>query len=89
MFHLFFVLDLLQCSCFRIRDRTSISSVIGEDLNAYSIFDEEEISNEEDSSIYDSEEDNILQYAQSNAPLNYQEMPPSVLQSKTQIFKII
>ncbi|CAF0713096.1 unnamed protein product [Brachionus calyciflorus] len=72
--------NLLQCSCFRIRDRTSISSVIGEDLHAYSIFDEEEVSEENSSSLYDSDEDNILQYAQTNQPINYGEMPTSVSQ---------
>lgn len=32
---------------------------------------------------YDSEEDQIIQYADSNAPLNYKEMPTSVCDSKS------
>jgi hypothetical protein len=70
---------LLECSCHRlIREKTSISSVFGEDLHTYSIY-EDEIDN--DSNIYESDEDNIIQYAQSNEPLNYQEMPTSVCES--------
>lgn len=70
---------MLQCSCYKLREKNSISSVFGEELNVYSIFDENEI---EEDSMYDSEEDNITQYAQSNPPLNYQEMPTSVCESK-------
>ncbi len=56
----------------------SISSVIGEDLNELSMFDSEF----EDEANYDSEEDKIIQYANSNEPLNYEEMPTSVCASK-------
>lgn len=55
-------------------------------MHAYSIFDEEAL-NDDQNSIYDSEEDDILQFAQSNQPLNYQEMPPSVLQSNKKNLK--
>ena len=72
------ILDLLECSCHLLREKTSISSVIGEDLHAFSLFDEEM----DVITIYDSEEDNIIQYANSNEPLKYQEMPTQVCESK-------
>ncbi len=77
-------LDLLECSCHRlIREKTSISSVFGEDLHGYSVYEDDGMDNENDSNIiYDSDEDNIIQYAQSNEPLNFQEMPTSVCESK-------
>ncbi len=55
----------------------SISSVIGEDLNELSIFDSEYENNDN----FDSEEEKIIQYANSNEPLNFQEMPTSVCES--------
>ena len=36
-----------------------------------------------------SDEDNIIQYAQSNEPLNYQEMPTSVCESMLFFFKFL
>ena len=36
---------------------------------------------------YDSEEDQIIQYADSNAPINYKEMPTSVCDSNIYIYK--
>lgn len=76
-------LDLLQCSCNRFRLKTSISSVIGEDLNNYNnsaLFIDDALMEEEQSdSMYDSEEDNISQYARSNEPLHYKEMPTMVI----------
>jgi hypothetical protein len=63
--------------------------VIGEDVNVYSsyggnTFGVEDMLVEEtqSDSMYDSEEDNISQYARSNEPLHYKEMPPLVCQSK-------
>jgi hypothetical protein len=79
---LFFVLiDLLQCSCNRFREKTSISSMFGEHLNGF--YDLNSMTNDDDDSTYDSEEENLIQYAQStqNEPLAYQEMPVSVCES--------
>jgi hypothetical protein len=61
--------------------------VIGEDVNIYSsygdAFGTEGMVAEEDQSdsMYDSDEDNISQYAQSNEPLHYKEMPTLVCES--------
>ena len=52
--------------------------MIGEDINELSMFDSEF----ENDAAYDSEEDRIIQYARSNEPLTYKEMPPAVCQSK-------
>ncbi len=69
-------IDLLECSCDRLmRERTSLSSVIGEDFHNYSLFEEKM---DMESVVYDSEDDNLIQYAHSNEPLNYDEMPTSV-----------
>ena len=73
--------DLLQCSCNFSREKNSISSVFGEDLTTLSMFDSE-FENQQQQVSYDSEEDQIIQYADSNAPLNYKEMPTSVCDSK-------
>ncbi len=67
---------MLQCSCNFSREKNSISSVFGEDLTL-PMFDSEF----ENQVAYDSEEDQIIQYADSNAPLNYKEMPTSVCDS--------
>lgn len=59
--------------------------MIGEDLSALPLFD-----NELDTvTIYDSEDDQIIQYADSNAPLNYKEMPTSVCDSKIILFLLL
>lgn len=72
---------MVECSCNRSREVTSISSVIGEDLHAYNMFDSnvpdsknvyEEDSEEEEEDL----EEKILDYH--NEPLNYQEMPTAV-----------
>ncbi len=61
--------------------------MIGEDVNIYSSyggngFGEDMLVEEDQSdSMYDSEEDNISQYAQSNEPLHYKEMPTLVCES--------
>ena len=68
---------MLECSCHRLtREKTSLSSVIGEDFHNYSLFEEKM---DMESVIYDSEEDNIIQFAESNEPLTYNEMPTSVI----------
>ena len=51
--------------------------MFGEDLTMFN-----GNSKSESESIYDSEEDQIIQYADSNVPLNYKEMPTSVCDSK-------
>jgi len=51
--------------------------VFGEDLTMFN-----SNSKSESEPIYDSEEDQIIQYADSNVPLNYKEMPTSVCDSK-------
>lgn len=70
-------LDLLQCSCRFPRERISLSSLIGEDINELSMFDSEF----ENEAVYDSEDDKIIQYAHSNEPLTYKEMPNAVKSS--------
>ncbi len=72
----------MKCSCKFERDKISISSVIGEDINELSIFDSEYENNDN----YDSEEEKIIQYANSNEPLNYEEMPTTVCESKSSHF---
>ena len=69
---------MLQCSCNFSREKTSISSVFGEDLTGLPLF-ENELDNE---TVIDSEDDQIIQYADSNVPLNYKEMPTAVCESK-------
>ncbi len=69
----------MQCSCRFPRDKISLSSVIGEDMNELSMFDSEF---ENDACEYDSEDDKIIQYAHSNEPLTYKEMPNAVKSSK-------
>lgn len=56
--------------------------MFGEHLNVFenSIVNEDDIDVDNLSDVYDSEEDNLLQYA-NNQPLAYQEMPPSVCAS--------
>jgi patatin-like phospholipase domain-containing protein 2 len=69
--------NLLECSCDRLaREKTSLSSVMGEDFHNYSLFEEKM---DCESVVYDSEEDNLIQFADSNEPLNYREMPISVI----------
>lgn len=55
--------------------------MFGEHLNGFTAFDINSLN--EDESMYDSEEENLIQYAQSvqNEPLAYQEMPVSVCES--------
>ena len=68
-----------------MREKTSISSVIGEDLTAFSVLEGDFngiLEEEQSDSMYDSEEDNISQYDQSNQPLHYKEMPTLVCDSK-------
>ena len=49
---------------------------MGEDFHNYSLFEEKM---DMESVVYDSEEDNLIQFADSNEPLTYQEMPTSVI----------
>ncbi len=65
-------LDLLQCSCQRLRERSTIQSIVGEDFPLDDIL----IIKEE---ISDSDEDQTIQYSKNAIePLNYQEMPTPV-----------
>ena len=106
--------NMLECSCSHrfIREKTSISSVIGEDLHDFStingydlletINDEaaekestvmaSECGDEEDSGTaaddYDVDnDDDIISFAKASAPLNYEEMPTSVCDSKRSILQ--
>jgi hypothetical protein len=88
--------DLLQCSCQRFfREKTSISSVFGDEVNIYLNGDDvastiatttnKDSEVNEENSQYDSDEedDDYIQYrAQTKEPLKYQEMPNQVCQSK-------
>ena len=51
---------------------------MGEDMDEEYLFNDEY----ENDISYDSEEDKIIQYANSNEPLTYKEMPPAVYKSK-------
>ena len=76
---------MLQCSCnHSFREKTSISSVFGEEINDFNIYESETGDEKE----YDPEEDKIIQYADSNEPLTYQEMPVTVWESKLMIFNL-
>jgi hypothetical protein len=84
--------NLLQCSCNKMREKTSIGSVFGEEIAAYALYGQQKICHPQDeieeelestsSAMYDSEEDNISAYARSAEPLNYKEMPTLVCESK-------
>jgi hypothetical protein len=85
--------NLLECSCSKfLRPKTTLYSVIGEDfedVNAYDDYSKIDVDedrrrgeNENDAesviTSYDSDEEKINQYAHSNEPLKYEEMPVSV-----------
>lgn len=82
--------NLLHCSCLRhVREKTSISSVVGEDLHDLTNHIEEnraiyeaaydEVSDmEEHMDEEEDEEDKIIQYAHANDSLKYQEMSNTV-----------
>ncbi len=56
--------------------------MIGEDLSGLPLFEGVEGELVDNETVYDSEDDQIIQYADSNVPLNYKEMPTSVCESK-------
>ena len=86
--------DLLHCSCLRhVREKTSISSVVGEDLHDLTNHIEEnraiyeaaydEMSDmEEQIDEEEDEEDKIIQYAHANDSLKYQEMSNTVCEGE-------
>jgi hypothetical protein len=76
-------------------EKSEMGNLLGEDVYNFPLYENDDYIKENDAStVYsESDEDHVEQYAQSVVPLNYQEMPANVCDSKLKlnqyIFKVL